>query len=200
MVGRDRERVLELQEAETSINLRTLKSMRTGGLPLGPTVDGDLIPRSPLASLRQGVGGDKPFVVGSADDEFTMMPDRAAKILRWVPRSGVLRLAGLTGDSRTAYLADNADVAALGKVRLAGRVLTDACFRANVLRMLHARGPGPTWAYRFSWPSANNGWPGTASMCRSSSTASTARRWSPSPDPTRRNSWLMNYIVRQLVS
>lgn len=151
------ERVLELQEAETSINLRTLKSMRTGGLPLGPTVDGDLIPRSPLASLRQGVGGDKPFVVGSADDEFTMMPDRAAKILRWVPRSGVLRLAGLTGDSRTAYLADNADVAALGKVRLAGRVLTDACFRANVLRMLHARGPGPTWAYRFSWPSANNG-------------------------------------------
>ena len=37
------ERVLELQEAETSINLRTLKSMRTGGLPLGPTVDGDLI-------------------------------------------------------------------------------------------------------------------------------------------------------------
>ena len=78
-------------------------------------------------------------------------------MLRWIPRNALLRLAGLTGDRRAAYLSDNADVAERGKILLAGRVLTDAVFRANVLRMLDARGPGPTWAYRFSWPSRKDG-------------------------------------------
>ena len=151
------ERILELQKDETAIGLRTLTSMRTGGLPLGPAVDDDLIPRSPLKSLRQGIGGDKPFVVGAVDDEFSMAAVKAGKVLRWIPRRALLRLAGLTGDRRAAYLSDNADVAERGKILLAGRVLTDAVFRANVLRMLDARGPGPTWAYRFSWPSGSDG-------------------------------------------
>lgn len=129
-------------------------------MPLGPTIDGDLIGQSPLKSLRDGVGGNKPFVVGAADDEFTMAAVKAGKVLRWIPRGALLRLAGLTGDKQTAYLAANADVAALGKTRLAGRVLTDSVFRANVLRMLDARGPGPTWAYRFSWPSGHDGFAG----------------------------------------
>ncbi|QHN27224.1 carboxylesterase family protein [Gordonia pseudamarae] len=151
------ERILELQKDQTRIGPRTLRSMRTGGLPLGPTVDGDLIRRSPLASLREDIGGDKPFVVGSADDEFTAVAARSGAVLRWIPRNLLLRTAGLSGDARTAYLAANAEVAALGKIRLTGRVLTDAVFRANVLRILEARGPGPTWTYRFSWPSGNDG-------------------------------------------
>lgn len=150
------EPILELQKNETAIGLRNTTSMRTGGLPLGPTVDGDLIPRSPLKSLRHGIGGDKPFVVGSVD-EFSMAAVKAGKVLRWIPRNALLRLAGLTGDRRAAYLSDNADVAERGKILLAGRVLTDAVFRANVLRMLDARGPGPTWAYWFSWPSRKDG-------------------------------------------
>ncbi|MEV7608669.1 carboxylesterase family protein [Microbacterium sp. NPDC089320] len=152
------ERLLALQKKATQLGPSSMTAMIDEGLPLGPAIDGDLLTRPTGESLRAGVGADKPLVIGAADDEFTMaFTGRAAKALRWVPQGVLLNRLGLRKSIRGEYLAANADIARLGKARLAGRLLTDRMFRAGVPRIAAARGDAPTWLYRFSWPSGHFG-------------------------------------------
>lgn len=127
------------------------------GLPLGPTIDGDLLPRPTREALAAGVGADKPLVLGATDDEFTMAFSDAAKKLRWVPRTLLLNKLGLPKSVRREYLAANADITGLGNARVAGRLLTDRMFRSALLKIVADRGTAPTWLYRFSWPSGHFG-------------------------------------------
>jgi para-nitrobenzyl esterase len=151
------ERILELQKKATELGPDSLGSVVEEGLPLGPTIDGDLLPRSTREALRAGVGADKPLVLGATDDEFTMAFSDAAKKLRWVPRSLLLNKLGLPKSVRREYLAANADVTGLGNARVAGRLLTDRMFRSALLKIVADRGTAPTWLYRFSWPSGHFG-------------------------------------------
>ncbi|MBN9176518.1 MAG: carboxylesterase family protein [Microbacterium sp.] len=147
------ERLLEVQRAATAMTPAAMSEMMTTGLGLGPTVDGDLLTMSTVDSLRAGVGADKPLVMGTTDDEFTMALIGQEKLMRWIPRRVVLGRLGLTGTVRRDYLAANADVAKLSTARVAGRYLTDRMFRARLPIIADARGDAPSWAYRFSWPS-----------------------------------------------
>ena len=79
------------------------------GLSWGPAVDGELIVQPTIASLRSGVGGDKPLVLGATDDEFTMVTDSAKGKLRLVPVSFALGRLQVPRTTRRAYLADNTD-------------------------------------------------------------------------------------------
>ena len=151
------ERLLALQQKLTALDAGALGEMLDLGLPLGPVVDGDLIPRPTRESLAAGVGADKPLVLGTTDDEFTMAFSDAARKLRWVPRGMLLRRMGLRREQQKAYLAANADVAALGNASLAGRYVTDRMFRTALVDVVGRRGDAPTWAYRFSWPSGTFG-------------------------------------------
>ena len=153
----DEERLLELQKKATALDPNAMDTIVDEGLPLGPTVDGDLLPRPTRESLRAGVGAGKPLVIGATDDEFTMAMGDAARVLRWVPTGILLGRMGVAKDRRRAYLAVNADVVAKGKARLAGRVLTDRMFRTALLNVVADRGSAPTWLYRFSWPSGTFG-------------------------------------------
>jgi len=153
----DQDRVLELQKAATALDGGDMSSIVEDGLPLGPSIDGELLLRPTPESLRAGVGSDKPLVLGATDDEFTMAMGDAAKALRWVPTGMLLGKLGVAKQARRAYLAANADVVAKGKARLAGRVLTDRMFRLAILRIVADRGAAPTWVYRFSWPSGTFG-------------------------------------------
>nr|WP_201470933.1 carboxylesterase family protein [Microbacterium hydrocarbonoxydans] len=157
--GVDELHLLELQKSATRLSPSGIATLVDAGLPLGPVVDGDLIERPTRESLRAGVGADKPLVLGATDDEFTMVfGGAAATALRWVPRATLLNRLGLPKSIRADYLADNADIVRLGKPRLAGRVLTDRMFRADVLRVAADRGDASTWVYRFSWPSGRFGY------------------------------------------
>jgi para-nitrobenzyl esterase len=163
----DELKILELQEkAQHSESgppkpADMLKKMVSDGLPFGPMVDGELIARPTLESLRAGVGADKDLVMGSADDEFSMAFDSAPKIMRLVPARFLLGGAGLKGARRAAYLAANKEVAKRGSVAVLGRYVTDAMFRKAILGLVEARHaggstaklPARTWLYRFSWPS-----------------------------------------------
>ncbi len=152
------ERLLALQKKATQLGPSSLSTVVDEGLPLGPSVDRDLLPRSTRESLRAGVGADKPLVLGATDDEFTMaFAGAAAKTLRWVPQNFLLAKLGLPRSARAAYLAANTDVVGLGKPRLAGRLLTDRMFRSALLKIVADRGDAPTWVYRFSWPSGHFG-------------------------------------------
>lgn len=153
----DEERLLELQKQATKLGPASIGSVVAEGLPLGPTIDDDLLLRSTRASLAAGVGADKPLVLGATDDEFTMAFSGAEKSLRWVPRGPLLKKLGLPKSARREYLAANADIAALSTARIAGRLLTDLMFRSAMLRVVADRGDAPTWVYRFSWPSGRFG-------------------------------------------
>ncbi|WP_137845482.1 carboxylesterase family protein [Microbacterium sp. 2FI] len=159
------DRLRELQEKAASAGgnpLAGIRSFLEEGLPWGPTIDGDLIARPTLDSLRAGVGADKHLVLGATDDEFTMITDGAKGKLRFVPISLALRPMGMDRETRKAYLEANGEQRAKGTAAMLGRFMTDRMFRSAVVRIADiraARGGDPeTWAYRFSWSSPKMGW------------------------------------------
>jgi para-nitrobenzyl esterase len=128
------------------------------GLSWGPAVDGDLLVQPTIASLRSGVGADKPLVLGATDDEFTMVTDSAKGKLRLVPVSLALGRLKVPRETRRAYLAGNASQRRKGTAAMLGRYVTDVVFRSTVVRVAEARGAASTWVYRFSWASPTRGW------------------------------------------
>ncbi|MET0297072.1 MAG: carboxylesterase family protein, partial [Microbacterium sp.] len=151
-----------LQEKATSTDsndrLAGVVALLDDGLPWGPVIDGDLLTRPTLESLAAGIGADKPLVLGTTDDEFTMSTDSAAALLRVIPPSLVLGRIAVPRTVRRAYLADNAQQRRKGTAALVGRYATDVVFRRTVVRVADARGAAPTWVYRFSWPSPTRRW------------------------------------------
>lgn len=145
-------------QAPSRDRLAGVRAMLDDGLSWGPAVDGDLVPQPTVAALRDGVGADKQLVLGSTDDEFTMVLDGAARALRLVPAGLALSRLGVPRDRRRDYLADNAAQRRKGTAAVLGRYVTDAVFRSTVARVAEARGAAPTWVYRFSWPSPTKRW------------------------------------------
>ena len=161
----DEERLLELQEKAAAADGNPMAGIRTlldEGLPWGPAIDGDLIPQSTLQSLRDGVGRDKPLVLGATDDEFTMITDQNKGKLRFVPVGLVLGRIGLDRAARKTYLSANGEARAKGTAAVLGRFMTDKMFRTTVVRIAEIRSAASadseTWVYRFSWSSPKMGW------------------------------------------
>lgn len=135
--------------------LAALGALVDEGLPLGPVVDGKLIPEPILEALRSGVGADKPFLLGATDDEFSMLLTGARDSLEQVPAAAVLAGLGLEGERLADYLGANEPDRHTADV--VGRFVTDRMFRAPTLQLAEARGAAPTWLYRFSWASPTFG-------------------------------------------
>ncbi len=133
--------------------LKALQSLATDGLILGPVMDGVLITQPTIDSIRSGVGSHIPLVIGSADDEFSMIFAMMKKIVKFIPTGFLLGGLGMKGERRARYLAANQDVVPGGSGAIAGRFLTDSIFRTFIVNFLEARGDAPTWVYRFSWRS-----------------------------------------------
>lgn len=146
------ERILAAQEKATALTspMDAIHLIRDG-LNLGPVVDGSVIQRPTLESLAAGVGADKHLLLGSADDEFTMVFTPMEKVLRWVPRRLGLRLMGLKGRDVALYLYANPRAAGSDTAYLLGHFFTDHLFHILVLRTALLRGSAPTWVYQFSY-------------------------------------------------
>lgn len=156
------QRVHELQRSAESARrgLGSLIDMLEHGLPWGPMVDGNLVLLPTLESLQAGVGGDKPLLIGAADDEFTMVAEAEKSTLRFIPPSVLLRPFLREAEIRRAYLESNAEQRAKGSAAVFGRYVSDHIFRALVPGAAEARSgaAAQTWAYRFSWISPVKGW------------------------------------------
>ena len=138
--------------------LAPVRAVLEDGLSWGPVIDGDLIIRPTIDSIASGVGADKPLVLGSTDDEFTMMIDSLERALRLLPAELALLMLDVPKQRRRAYLADNIAQRRKGTAALLGRYATDVIFRSTVVRVADARGEASTWVYRFSWPSPTRRW------------------------------------------
>lgn len=158
--GLSEEELLKAQASVTDIGgngepMTGLATMLEEGLSLGPMIDGELIPRPTVDSLRAGVGAGIPLVIGAADDEFSMAFAGAKNKLRFIPAGLLLGRMGLKGRRRREYLAANRSVK--GTAARLGRYMTDRMFRVSALRVVEARGDAPTWLYRFAWRSPRYG-------------------------------------------
>lgn len=153
-------RQLQPKAATPRKGIGMVRDLLTDGLPWGPMIDGELITRPTIDSLAAGVGADKPLLLGSTDDEFTMVAEREGGKLRRVP-SSILLMPFLHGRStRSAYLAANRPQRKKGGVAMVGRFISDRVFRVLVPKIAEARNgaDAATWAYRFSWVSPTKGW------------------------------------------
>lgn len=125
----------------------------------GPAIDDDLLRTDTPTSIASGVGADKPLLLGSTADEFTMVTDSSADKLRLVPAWLALAALGVDRRRRRGYLRDNPGPRAKGTAAVLGRYVTDRVFGTLVPRVADARGSAArTWAYRFTWPSPTIGW------------------------------------------
>ncbi len=168
----DPARIVAAQERATQEpdvkGLAIVRGLLRDGVGLGPVIDGEVILRPTLESLRGGVGADKSLVIGSNDDEFTMIT-MGSKILRFVPARLALAALGAPRRAASAYLKDNRAIHRRGTGRLVGRYVTDHTFRAGVARVADARATAAgnaaetdpptasTWLYRLSWVSPTHG-------------------------------------------
>ncbi|MDQ0642848.1 carboxylesterase/lipase family protein [Microbacterium murale] len=151
---------LQAKAASARRGLAALTDQLANGLPWGPMIDGDLIAQPTVDALRAGIGGDKPLLLGAADDEFTMVAEREESKLRMIPPALLLRPFIRNRDARRAYFEANASQRALGTAAMVGRYISDHIFRVLVPRVAEARQSvdAATWTYRFSWVSSAKGW------------------------------------------
>jgi len=156
------ERTLQRAQPKAALlgatRLKALLAPLADGLPWGPVVDGEVVPRPAVQALQAGIGADKPLLLGATDDEFTMTLERAPGVLRFIPAALALMLLCRDRTVRRAYLAANRAQRRLGTPALLGRFVTDRVFRALVVRAAQARGAAATWVYRFAWVSPAKGW------------------------------------------
>lgn len=150
----------ELLQAQEQVLLLSGEDMARSGdvaLPVGPTVDGDLIRMRTLEAIAAGVGAEKHLVIGAADDEMSMALVQSDGAPTQQPASEVLTELGIVGRAQSEYLAANEDVIQKGAAALRGRVIGDSVIRVPTFLAIQARGDAPTWVYRFAWASPNFG-------------------------------------------
>jgi para-nitrobenzyl esterase len=120
------------------------------GLSFGPLVDGDLLRRPTLESVRLGVGADKELVAGATEDEFPIGLGEDAHHLDGLPAVTVLARTGLDEATIGAYLQAHQGHSTS---RVVQDLLTDRVFRSLALAAADARPDGRSWLYRFGFVS-----------------------------------------------
>jgi para-nitrobenzyl esterase len=162
----ERERLLALQHEVAPVAgidvfeepLALVRRLAGYELWLGPVVDGDVIPRHPLAAIAHGVGGDLPVVTGSGVEETDALLSFIGAHITAADADAVLADLRLAPDAVAAWRAELAD-----RLERSGRpaptpaaelgaALTALSFRLPVLAVAEARGgPAPTYVYEVTW-------------------------------------------------
>jgi para-nitrobenzyl esterase len=143
--------------------LAALRALRGQGLPFQPVIDGDLIPRDPLAAIRDGAARDIPLLIGTNLDEtrlFAPMDPEAttlgddgllARCAEAVPAGAdaARRAVAVYRQARGA----RGESVEPGDVWFA--IESDRTMRHPAMRLaaLHAVHQPDTYAYLFTWPS-----------------------------------------------
>jgi para-nitrobenzyl esterase len=148
------DRLLELQNglsaSDEPVDPLARLAALTDGLTFGPVLDGDLLRRPTLESLRLGVGADKELVAGATEDEFPIGLGDEARVLDDLPPAAALTKVGLAPGVIDAYLEAHQG---FPTSRILQDLLTDRVFRRVALAAADARPEGMTWLYRFGFVS-----------------------------------------------
>ena len=128
-------------------------SIVVSAMPFIPVIDGDLIPRHPLAAIAMGEAADVPLLTGTTSDEFRLflVPNGRAALVTDGLLAVLLPTLGISPPVAELYRSHRPG-ATPGDLLAA--LLTDAFFRLPALAVAEARtGSAPTFVYEFAWPS-----------------------------------------------
>ncbi|WP_052808692.1 carboxylesterase/lipase family protein [Streptomyces cyaneogriseus] len=139
----------------TQAEVGRLSSPVLGGPAFGIVMDGDLVPRDPLAALADG--GAAPGVdllMGWTRDEYRLWLVPGGLTDR-VDRLGAVALAGARARCRCGPDVPRGYRAlypGAGTAEIVGQMVTDHLLRVPMHRLADAR-PGRSYVYEFAWPS-----------------------------------------------
>jgi len=124
----------------------------TGGLPFGPTADGELLPARAIGEVRAGSVKGIPILSGTTADEWKLFTASRPK-LRLMDSAKLRRYtAGLVGEDRADTLLDAYTTGS--SFERWNAVMTDHSFAVPSARLLEAQGAfAPAYSYRFDWHS-----------------------------------------------
>lgn len=122
-----------------------------------PHIDGTLITQRAAEAIVSGVGADKPLLLGSNANEFTMVMNPLRDSLRGNDPLALLSATGLDSDAAAVFAGHypNEDPG-----WLLGQLITERMFRMPLLDAVDARLTGEatgTWLYDFRWASRETG-------------------------------------------
>ncbi|MFE0704142.1 carboxylesterase/lipase family protein [Streptomyces sp. NPDC058872] len=147
----DRERLLRAQTEVTAGG-----SPLTGGRSFQIAVDGEVVPRDPVAALDEGASAEVDLMVGTTTEEYRLwfvpggLIDRIGRLAQRV----VLWKAGVPARTARVYRAGRTGEKP-GEVL--GAIATDRLLRIPLYRVADARqragARGGTYVYEFAWPS-----------------------------------------------
>jgi para-nitrobenzyl esterase len=132
-------------------------SIVVSSIPFPPVIDGDLIPRHPLAAIAAGEAADVPLLTGTTSDEFRLflVPTGRAAFVTDDLLAALLPVLGIGPPVAELYRSHRPG-ATPGDLLAA--LLTDSYFRLPALAVAEARtGRAPTFVYEFAWPSPVGG-------------------------------------------
>jgi carboxylesterase type B len=151
------------RRAPAAPEMAALRALRTRGLPFQPVIDGDLIPRHPLAAIRDGEARGIPLLIGTNLDEARLFAplDPEASTLDEAELLARCREAipGGTDAARRAIAVYRDARAARGDRVEPGdlwfAIESDRTMRYPAMRLaaLQAEHQPETYAYLFTWPS-----------------------------------------------
>lgn len=151
------------RRAPTAPEMAGLRALRTQGLPFQPVIDGDVIPRHPLAAIRDGAARGIPLLIGTNLDEARLFAplDPEASTLDEAELLARCREAipGGTDAARRAIAVYRDARAARGERVEPGdlwfAIESDRTMRYPAMRLaaLQAAHQPETYAYLFTWPS-----------------------------------------------
>jgi para-nitrobenzyl esterase len=143
-----------LAEVQAEVGRRA--SPVLGGPAFGIVVDGDLVPRDPLAALLDGAAPDIGLLLGWTSEEYRLWLAPTG-LLERIDRLGPVALAGAMArchcgpEVPRGYRAAHPDA---GTAELVGQLVTDHLLRVPLHRLADARaGHAPAHVYEFAWPS-----------------------------------------------
>ncbi|MCO1656550.1 carboxylesterase/lipase family protein [Pseudonocardia humida] len=147
------------EEVQTAPDPQKWGALAMSLLPFMPTVDGEVVPRPPLAAIADGAGADVPLLIGSTKDEGRLfsVPAGAIAAIDEATLAAAAGAYGLTPEDVEVYRRNRPD-ARPGDLMAA--IVTDWFFRIPALRVAEARAgaTAPTWVYRFDfWSTSYDG-------------------------------------------
>ena len=132
-------------------------SIVVGSIAFPPVIDGDLLPRHPMAAIAAGEAADVPLLTGTTTDEFRLflVPTGRAALVTEDLLPMLLPALGISPPVAELYRSHRPG-ATPGDLLAA--LLTDSYFRLPALAVAEARtGSAPTHVYEFAWPSPVGG-------------------------------------------
>jgi para-nitrobenzyl esterase len=124
-----------------------------GGLPFGPTADGDILPTRAIEQVRAGSAKNIPVLTGTTLEEWKLFTAARPK-LRLMDGQRLRRYtAGLVGEEHAdALLAAYTDNSSFERWNA---VMTDHSFMVPATRLAEAQSTqAPVFLYRFDWSSS----------------------------------------------